>query len=391
MRYGIDVSEHQGSINWVSVAKSGVDFTILRTGYGRNTKDKYFNVNVSGASKAGVKIEGVYHFSYALSPADALIEANFVLDILNAAKLPKDTIVYFDYEYDSERYSKDKGVKQTPDTVCAIAKTFLDAIKNAGYKTGLYANEDWFINWFKSGKTLSYNSFWYADWRATPNKKLTDICDYHQTSEKDKVDGIGGYVDGNYALDKLESSEKPKKSNEELAQEVIKGLWGNGGARRQRLTDAGYSYKDVQAIVDKLVEEEKKKSAKKSNEEIAKECIRGDWGNGEVRKEKLTVAGYSYDEIQPIVNRLMNEKSKKVAPASEFSKSYDGTYEVTAAALNMRYIPGVMTQNNIEKILNKGERVLCYGYYSTVNRKVWLYIQSGNLTGHIDASFVKKV
>ena len=47
--------------------------------------------------------------------------------------------------------------------------------------------------------------------------------------------------------------------------------------------------------------------------------------------------------------------------------------------------------SNIEKILNKGERVQCYGYYSTVNRKVWLYIQSGNLTGHIDASFVKKV
>ena len=87
----------------------------------------------------------------------------------------------------------------------------------------------------------------------------------------------------------------------------------------------------------------------------------------------------------------MNQKNQKVSPATEFSKSYDGTYEVTAAALNMRYIPGVMTQNNIEKILNKGERVQCYGYYSTVNRKVWLYIQVGNLTGHIDASFVKKV
>lgn len=92
-----------------------------------------------------------------------------------------------------------------------------------------------------------------------------------------------------------------KKSNETIAKEVIKGLWGNGVERKQRLEKAGYNYNTVQAIVNKLLVQ----TQKKSNETIAKEVIKGLWGNGSDRKQRLEKAGYNYNIIQSIVNRLL--------------------------------------------------------------------------------------
>lgn len=95
--------------------------------------------------------------------------------------------------------------------------------------------------------------------------------------------------------------EQPKKlTNEQVADEVIKGLWGNGQDRVNKLTNAGYDYNAVQSIVNWRC------SQKKSDEEIANEVIRGLWGNGSERKQRLTDCGYNYDNIQSIVNRKMS-------------------------------------------------------------------------------------
>ena len=93
------------------------------------------------------------------------------------------------------------------------------------------------------------------------------------------------------------------KSIEEIAREVIQGKWGNGTARKTNLTKAGYDYNAVQEEVNKLVKGTTA-PVKKSNEEIAREVIAGKWGNGAVRKKKLTDAGYNYSIIQAIVNKL---------------------------------------------------------------------------------------
>ena len=98
----------------------------------------------------------------------------------------------------------------------------------------------------------------------------------------------------------------PLKTVSEVAQEVLQGKWGNGQERKNRLTQAGYDYNTVQAEVNKLVGKTSTPTpAKKSNEEIAKEVIQGKWGNGTARKQKLTAAGYNYSEIQAIVNKLL--------------------------------------------------------------------------------------
>jgi len=104
------------------------------------------------------------------------------------------------------------------------------------------------------------------------------------------------------------STPKPSlKSNETIADEVINGAWGNGHERKDRLTAAGYNYSEIQAIVNrKLGYGSAPASNKKSNETIANEVIRGDWGNGQDRKNRLTAAGYDYSAIQAIVNRKLS-------------------------------------------------------------------------------------
>jgi N-acetylmuramoyl-L-alanine amidase len=89
-----------------------------------------------------------------------------------------------------------------------------------------------------------------------------------------------------------------------IAKEVIAGKWGNGEERKKRLKEAGYSYSAVQAEVNKLVKGTATAPKKKSNEEIAREVLQGKWGNGAERKKRLADAGYDYSKIQPIVNKL---------------------------------------------------------------------------------------
>lgn len=91
-----------------------------------------------------------------------------------------------------------------------------------------------------------------------------------------------------------------KKTDTEIAKEVIKGLWGNGSARQKNLTKAGYDFHTVQNYVNKLLAPKKK-----SVNQIAKEVIQGKWGNGYARKKALEKAGYNYNEVQSAVNRMM--------------------------------------------------------------------------------------
>lgn len=99
-----------------------------------------------------------------------------------------------------------------------------------------------------------------------------------------------------------ETQSKPNKlkSVTEIAKEVILGKWGNGTSRKNKLTKAGYDYNEVQAKVNELLT-----PAKKSNTDIAKEVIAGKWGNGAARKTKLEKAGYNYSVIQALVNKLL--------------------------------------------------------------------------------------
>ena len=111
---------------------------------------------------------------------------------------------------------------------------------------------------------------------------------------KIKAAGLNGYAKGS------STTTPAKKSNEEIASEVIAGKWGNGAERQKRLTQAGYDYSAIQSIVNK-----KLSPSKKSVDEIAREVIHGDWGNGTERKNRISAAGYDYSAVQKRVNELL--------------------------------------------------------------------------------------
>lgn len=102
---------------------------------------------------------------------------------------------------------------------------------------------------------------------------------------------------------KLAGSSTNSKSIDTIVDEVIAGQWGNGNDRKTRLENAGYNYQEVQNKVNEKLGV--KTSNKKSNETIANEVIKGLWGNGTDRKNKLTQAGYDYNAIQKIVNQKL--------------------------------------------------------------------------------------
>lgn len=106
------------------------------------------------------------------------------------------------------------------------------------------------------------------------------------------------YLDKDYIQEPVVT----KKSNEEIAQEVINGLWGNGQERKNNLTAAGYNYSVVQSIVNTLLQP---KVVNKIVETVAKEVIAGKWGNGAERKKRLQAAGYDYSKVQAKVNELL--------------------------------------------------------------------------------------
>lgn len=188
----IDVSIHNGSIDWTKVKSSGVDGAIIRVGYGRDmTKqdDARFKANIEGALAQGLRV-GVYIYSYAKTEDSARSEANHVLRLIAPYKEKLTLPVYYDLEEPgTERGAKDRAI------------IFGDIIEKAGLWCGIYASLSWFNTYLKG---LDRFTKWVAYWgsnngkpNAKPNIQGLDLWQY---TSKGKVNGIGGYVDCNELL-----------------------------------------------------------------------------------------------------------------------------------------------------------------------------------------------
>ena len=190
---GIDVSEHQGRIDWDAVKASGIDFAILRVGFGAPSwggrVDYQFNRNISECERLGIPY-GVYIYSYAFDNQQAADEASMVINCLSGhnPRLP----VY----YDLEDNSIIANGRQTG--IASRAQVFCNRISAAGYEPGIYAN----LNWFNNILTDSvFKSSSWDHWIAQYNSQ----CDYTgnysfwQYKSNGKVPGINGNVDMNYA------------------------------------------------------------------------------------------------------------------------------------------------------------------------------------------------
>lgn len=136
---GIDVSEHQGEIDWEAVKAAGVEFAVIRAGYrgysqGALSEDAYFDYNISQAERLGLKV-GVYFFSQAVNITEAIEEAEFMLELLegHSPELP----VFFDWENISgEAEARTNNVSGETVTECCLA--FAQTIESEGYVPGVY-------------------------------------------------------------------------------------------------------------------------------------------------------------------------------------------------------------------------------------------------------------
>lgn len=251
-KLGVDVSKHNGNVDWQAVKNAGYgDFAIIRAGYGgdyTNQDDPQFERNVNECERLGIPY-GVYLYSYALNTNDAKGEVNHILRLLKKVGKNFKYGVWFDME-DADGYKKKHGMPSNS-TLVNICYTFCEAVENAGYYTGIYASLSWLNNQLNNSKLDRFDK-WVAQWNNTgcTYKKVYSIWQYTNSAS------IGGKrFDGNklirdFATSSQSGGTTPKKSNEELANEVIAGKWGNGQDRKTRLTDAGYDYQTVQNIVN---------------------------------------------------------------------------------------------------------------------------------------------
>ncbi|MDU4862665.1 MAG: SH3 domain-containing protein [Terrisporobacter othiniensis] len=211
---GIDVSKWNGNINWRSVKNSGVDYVIIRGGYGTSTIDPKFKTYIEGAKSVGLKI-GVYWFSYATTPNNAAIEAQACLNAISPYKSSVTYPVFFDFEYDSVRYANNNGVKVTRDLASRMATSFLNQVESKGYTSGIYTNKDFSSTYFTSD-LISSNNMWVAQYSST--NTFGKPYSMWQYSEKGSVPGISGYVDMNYTCLKTfggsSGSEEPSTPSE---------------------------------------------------------------------------------------------------------------------------------------------------------------------------------
>ena len=268
-RLGIDISAHQGDIDLAALKRNGVQFAIIRVGYGtKGTLDSKFRRNADLCKSIGLPF-GFYWYSYALDVNGAAEEARHFLNAIAPYKDSYSMGCWFDME-DADEYKRKNGMPSNS-TLRAICAKFCEIVKNAGYYAGIYASQSWFNNQLNGGEINKYDK-WIAQWPtngsiqkglATPASAKSGVNLWQFTSAG-RISGYNGNLDCNYAYkDKMvnetagggsvEPQPQPSKSIDEIADEVIAGTWGNGEDRKNRLQEAGYNYNEVQNKVNEIL------------------------------------------------------------------------------------------------------------------------------------------
>lgn len=231
---GLDVSYHQHQQNsdgeylpldWATIKSQGYDFAILRAGHmstGNNGKiDAVFEMNYRDARAAGVQL-GAYFFSYAYSVEDAILEAKFLLTLLEGKTF--EYPIFFDIEY-SDATIEAKGL--TPDKLTEICSAFINELQNNGYYAALYTNNKWLTEYLYTDKIVTLFDVWYA--RYASNTETI--------------------VDGVWNTEKF----GPQMSMWQFSHTgIIDGILKQDGSGEHVQFDMNYAYKDYPTIIKEL-------------------------------------------------------------------------------------------------------------------------------------------
>ena len=185
--YGIDISYYQGTVDWNAVKAAGVEWVILRGGFGNSNVDTQFVNNITGAVAAGITNIGVYWFSYCSDENTAKIEAQFCLDTIEPYRQYINLPVFFDWEEASYSYvEKTYGVSLTAGQIQQFATVWCNAVTDAGYSAGIYANKSNASGWFKTANGYLWDDlgceFWYARYGANNETSLFIVPAFEATA-----------------------------------------------------------------------------------------------------------------------------------------------------------------------------------------------------------------
>lgn len=184
---GIDVSRYQGSIDFKKVKSAGIEFVIIRAGYGRyaSQKDPCFEENYKGAKAVGLKV-GAYWYSYAVSSADAVLEAKACMEVIKGKKF--DYPIYFDLEEQSQ-FAKGREFCDN------LVRSFCGELEKNDYFAGLYISRSPLQNYISDSIAKRY-ALWIAEYG--PKCNYDGAYGMWQYSSTGKISGINGNVDCNY-------------------------------------------------------------------------------------------------------------------------------------------------------------------------------------------------
>jgi GH25 family lysozyme M1 (1,4-beta-N-acetylmuramidase) len=194
---GVNISKYEDYVDFVKLRKAGIQFVMLRVGArgygsGQLTLDEYFQDNIKRATDAGLAV-GVYFFSQAITPEEAIEEANMVIE--NVKDYTVTYPVAFDMEYVTNDTARVEALSKEEKT--NITKTFLETVKAAGYIPMIYGNKEWLIKRIDLSKLTDYDV-----WLSQPG----DIPDYPyqftiwQYTQDASLSGIAGLADLNLSF-----------------------------------------------------------------------------------------------------------------------------------------------------------------------------------------------
>ena len=192
MYLGIDLSYHNGSVNFSDVKEAGYKYVILRAGYGQNNIDKAFDRYAQSCIDHGIQF-GAYWFGYPLDVDMARQEARCAIEAVG--KYRSRCPIAYDLEYDSIEYTAKKGVRIDREQATEMAQAFCAEVAAAGYIPVLYSNKDYLKNYFALDRIDAY--LWYARYTSRLSDSEKRSCAIWQKSSSGKVPGISGKVDIN--------------------------------------------------------------------------------------------------------------------------------------------------------------------------------------------------
>lgn len=230
MNKGMDISYHQGNVDFELVKKNGIEFVILREGYGSKTDSKFFEY-AKKAEEAGIPIIGVYHFSYALKIEDARKEALCCVDSIREAGFGPSVLIFYDFEYDTVKKAQEKGISLGKEECNAFTKAFCEEVEFLGYKPGIYTNLDYYKNWY-SKDVISKYYVWLADYSGGPDVD----CVMQQYTNAGQIPGIKGNVDLDYYGSDFKMKNEKVRSRSEVVNLAHSWLGKN---------EADGSYKEI--------------------------------------------------------------------------------------------------------------------------------------------------